>query len=134
MNTSLLNQLKNTIEDKNKVPQSEELFAGANLIITNRQIAAEITHHKKTFQRDIFVVTEYSKELSWLVFQLKEIFADEINSMNKYQFYPLIGSTILKGMEQNKTLQGIIKAVIYQCEVWHDHYSNSVVKQKSLKV
>jgi len=82
-----LNNLKKTIIGMKEIPQSEEVFAGANLIISDNQYRMKKKH-------DILVLTDNPKELSWLVFKLKEIFSNDINYMNKYAFYPDIGNLL----------------------------------------
>lgn len=123
MNTLLLEQLHITIAASSTLPQTEELFAGANLLIATRKDAASLKNHLKNYPNDLLVVSASAKEFSWLVFQLKEIYADEIDAMNKFQFYSLIGRTILKGIEQQKNTSAIIKAVLHQCENWCDQLS-----------
>ena len=80
---SKINLLKEEIK-KNTVFKSKELFGGAGLIITN-----EVNRTGK--DHDVIVFSHYPEELSWLVFKLKELYADKIDYMNKYYFYPRIG-------------------------------------------
>jgi len=91
-----LNNLKKTIVGMKEIPQSDQVFAGANLIISDNQ-------NRVKKEQDILVVTDYPKELSWFVFKLKEIFSNDIDYMNKYSFYQDIGhllnSAILKKMK-----------------------------------
>jgi uncharacterized protein with ATP-grasp and redox domains len=82
-----LNNLKKTIIGMKEIPQSEEVFAGANLIISDNQNRMKKKH-------DILVLTDNPKELSWLVFKLKEIFSNDIDYMSKYAFYPDIGNLL----------------------------------------
>lgn len=82
-----LNNLKKTIEGIKEIPQSEEVFAGANLIISDNQNRIKKEH-------DVLVVTDNPKELSWLVFKLKEIFSSDIDYMNKHAFYQDIGNLL----------------------------------------
>lgn len=62
-------------------------FGGANLIITDD---TQRNYH----EGDIVVCSEHASALSWLVVELKKIYNDEIDSMNKYDFYPYIGELI----------------------------------------
>ena len=83
---------------KGSFPKSSPHFGGANLIITDDP--TYLGH-----AQDIRV-------LSWLVFELKEIFEDQIDSLNKYKFYPSIGIAIREAMEQKKELIDIMLFVI----------------------
>lgn len=86
MNKELYN-LKSLINGMKEIPKSEQIFAGANLIISDN-------YNRIKKEHDILVVTKYPKELSWFVFKLKEIFSDDIDYMNKYSFYPDVGNLL----------------------------------------
>lgn len=73
--------LKNSILKMDDIPQSEALFGVANLIVSD-----DPNRNRK--EEDIFVLTKYPREVSWFVFQLKEIFLSEFDGTNKYSFYP----------------------------------------------
>ena len=71
--------LKNKI-DSGDFPKNFEHFGGANLIITDDK-------HRNHYPQDIVVFTENAGSLSWLVFELKQIFNSELDYINKYGFY-----------------------------------------------
>ena len=48
---------------------------------------------EKTEPRRRAVITEFSKELSWLFYQLKDIFAGELNYISKPVFYGMLAQT-----------------------------------------
>lgn len=48
------------------------------------------------------VITEYSKEQSWLFEQLKDIFTEEIDFASKYDFYGLLAQSAIDYLETNK--------------------------------
>lgn len=79
-----LQLLKSKIDqaDYKKELNRVESFSGAGLIITHKG-------DKRT--AEVVVFTKYEKELSWLVYKLKNIYANEIDYLNKYNFYPKIG-------------------------------------------
>ena len=108
MNTELLNKTKQVIENSD-YPKRHKFFAGANLIITNDP---NRNHHKD----DILVVTQYANEISWLIYQLKEIFSDEIDYGNKYTFYPYVGEIILKEISKDNNLNLILKNILQTIE------------------
>ena len=62
----------------------EFLFGGANLIISDDP-------NRQRKDHDVFVLSKDAMALSWLVYQLKDIFNEDIDYMNKYLFYPSIG-------------------------------------------
>jgi hypothetical protein len=48
------------------------------------------------------VVTEYSQELSWLLFELKAILYDKLDYIIKYDFYGSLAQAALEHLEANK--------------------------------
>ncbi len=99
---SKIEELKTKIK-KGEFPKSSTHFGGANLIITDNPTYLGLPH-------DIRILTENAGELSWLVFELKDIFEDQINSINKYKFYPSIGNYINKAIGQKN---GLIETMLY---------------------
>lgn len=67
-----------------ELPKRSDLFAGSNLIITNN------TNRAKK-DNDVVIYTQDAETLSWFVFNLKEIFKNDLDCFNKYSFYPQIG-------------------------------------------
>jgi len=57
---------------------------------------------QKTEPQRRAVITKYSKELSWLLNQLKEIFAREIDYISKYDFYGLLAQSAIDYLEVNQ--------------------------------
>lgn len=93
-----LNNLKKTIIGMKEIPESEEVFSGANLIISDNRNRMKKEH-------DILVLTDNPKELSWLVFKLKEIFSNNIDYMNKYAFYLDIGNLLNSAISKELQLK-----------------------------
>ena len=93
-----LNNLKSLIIEMEEIPQSEKVFAGANLIISDDQ-------NRMKKEQDILVVTDNPKQLSWFVFKLKEIFLNDIDYMNKYAFYPDIGNLLNSAISKELPLK-----------------------------
>ena len=48
------------------------------------------------------VITEFSKELSWLFDQLRSIFSEKIDSISKYDFYGSIAQAALDYIDKDK--------------------------------
>lgn len=111
MDINKLNQLEKAIMD-GEISRGDVLFAGANLII--------LEHPKRRrHDRDVFVVTPHAKELSWLVFQIKSIFEDEIDFMNKYGFYPEIGEAANEAIAAGADLPSMLLAVVERAkDLW----------------
>jgi hypothetical protein len=57
---------------------------------------------EKTEPRRRAVITEFSKELSWLFYQLKDIFAGELNYISKPVFYGMLAQTSIDYLEKNQ--------------------------------
>ena len=105
----------------NNVPKSKELFAGANLIITTENNSPyEINHHKK-YPQGIVIRSSHCYEISWIIFQLKDVYKKDINSNNKFEFYPLIGAVIKMGFENNYPLKKIYMNIIEACREWKNN-------------
>jgi hypothetical protein len=84
-------------------------FGGANLIITDNPTYIGLPH-------DTRILTEHASELSWLVFELKAIFEDQIDYLNKYKFYPRIGYFINEAIGQKKNLPETMLYIIDNLE------------------
>lgn len=89
------------------------LFGGAEI-----SIVSKLPIQKNSFYGDpLFVVTKFSKELSWLIFQLKEIFKNDLDYMNKYPFYGRLAESANKSIGINsEDLTSILLAVIDEAE------------------
>jgi hypothetical protein len=48
------------------------------------------------------VITEYSKELSWLFYKLREIFSDRIDYTSKFDFYGSLAQSAIDYLGRNK--------------------------------
>ena len=84
-------------------------FGGANLIITDNPTYIGLPHDTRIF-------TDHASELSWLVFELKGIFEDQIDDLNKYKFYPSIGDYINEAFGQKKNLPETMLYIIDKLE------------------
>ena len=116
----LTRNIENLIQDNN-VPKSRDLFAGANLIITTENNSPYSENHNKVYPQDIVIRSSYCYEISWVIFQLKEVYKKDINSNNKYEFYSLIGQVIEIGIENNYPLQKIYTNIIEACKKWKNN-------------
>ena len=67
------------------------------------------------------VVTKFSRELSWLFCQLREIFSERIDFVSKYDFYGLLAQSAIDYLERNQeteTPTGLLVTVVEQAERW----------------
>ncbi len=53
------------------------------------------------------VITNYSKELSWLFYQLRDIFSERIDYVSKYDFYGLLAQSAIDHIATNKESQDV---------------------------
>ena len=51
------------------------------------------------------VITKYYKELSWLFYQLKELFSEKIDHVSKYNFYGLLAQSAIDYLTNNEVTQ-----------------------------
>lgn len=73
-----------------------ELFAGADIIVSN-SLTPEINRwldgkelteaSSPNATGKSVVITKHARELSWLIYELKKLYSDEIDYLNKYEFY-----------------------------------------------
>jgi hypothetical protein len=96
---------------KNKYPKKHIEFGGANLIITD-QI------DRNFHDGDILVYHPDAQSLSWLVYQLKSIFEDSIDAVNKYEFYGRIGELFLDCLNCEMTVRETMIYMIGWAEKW----------------
>jgi len=113
MNIAKLNTLESAV-NRGEIGHSDEFFAGANLIVSNDP-------SRNRYDHDVFVLTSYAEELSWVVFQLKDVFLEEIDYLTKYGFYPSLGRAANHAIAVNEDLKGILLAVINDAK---DFWSN----------
>jgi hypothetical protein len=108
----LLREFILTMDITNEAKKSI-LFGGADI-----SIVSKLPTQKNSFYGEpLLVVTKFSKELSWLIFQLKEIFKEDLDYMNKYPFYGRLAESANKSISINsENLTRILLAVIDEAE------------------
>ena len=95
--------------EQGKFPKKHKHFAGAGLIITDDPT---YTGHSD----DVVICTPHAGALGWLVYELKEIYKEKIDYMNKYAFYPLIGDIIKETFSNEGELIDSMVMVIDEIE------------------
>ena len=113
-----LDRIKKIIRYKQNIPKSNELFGGANLIIIKDDYSIYDKDHNEKYLQDFVIRTRFCEELSWFIFELKDIFSETIDSLNKYEFYYLIGETINKSFSQKKNIYEVISDTLGVCQNW----------------
>lgn len=103
-----LDKLRALIESGN-FPNNFPEFGGANLIITKDK-------YRNYHEGDLIVYSEHAAALSWLVIQLKKIYDEEINYMNKYDFYPSIGKLINQTLTRQELLFEVMLNIVDELE------------------
>jgi hypothetical protein len=92
-----------------KFPKVHRPFGGANLIITDNP---DNTGH----EGDVVILTPHASALSWLTHKLKDIFDNQLNASNKYDFYPRIGELIQESLATNEDLFETMLYVVNKIE------------------
>jgi hypothetical protein len=102
LNKDLTHEVKKTI-----------LFGGADI-----SIVSKLPYQKNSFYGDpLYVVTKFSKELSWLIYKLKEIFNEDLDYMNKYPFYGRLAESANKSISKNsENLKKILLDILDEAE------------------
>jgi hypothetical protein len=103
-----LETLKTKI-NSGQFPNDYPHFGGANLIITDDP-------DRRGYPQDVVICSEHASALSWLVFELKNIYNEEIDYMNKYEFYPYIGQLINKTLKRQEHLFETMLQVVEEIE------------------
>ncbi len=109
-----MNRIKKAISEGD-IPQYHIHFGGAELIVTDDP-------NRPKYDRDTFVCSKYADQISWLVYLLKDVYQDELNFMNKYEFYPGLGRAALIAMNKTDDLFDILESIIAEAERWHRLY------------
>ncbi len=97
-------------------PDAHKIFADVGLIIDKRK--------RQHVKQSIQVITPNAHQLSWLFFELQEIFNEEfrLNMFNKYFFFPKLRDATLEILEQTDDLQTILLHIIDSAEKWYADY------------
>jgi hypothetical protein len=77
--------------------------------------APTVTSYDLPEQRRRLVITEYSRELSWLFEQLRDIFSGEIDYMSKYDFYGRLAQSAIDYIakdKENKEMKDLLLTVL----------------------
>jgi len=95
---------------KHKYPKKHQEFGGAGLIVTDDP--------KKMGGSEVIVYHRDAQSLSWLVFQLKEIFSDSLDYMVKYHFYETIGGIYNECLRHEMSVHETMIYMVGWAEKW----------------
>ena len=113
----LLEKLENDINNSKYLIDIKQIreFGGADVIISsrltenikdwlgNQPLVINVDYDGPEFieNRRRAIITKYSKELSWLLYSLRDIFGSYLNSISKYQFYGMLAIEAQNELYQN---------------------------------
>ena len=99
--------------DMEELSRYVELFEGADTIITDDPERDD----KRGFSVCTRVQTPHARPLSWLLLQLGEIFAEELDYMNKFYFYPELARSAGEALEKDGSdCKAMLNAVLDRAE------------------
>jgi hypothetical protein len=111
-----LNIIREKIINNNFLESAKKqtLFGGADISILSEKPAKK----DNLYNEPQYVVTKYSKELSWLIFELKDVFKENLNYFNKYSFYGRLAEKANKSIELNgDNLNQLLLDVLDEAEI-----------------
>jgi hypothetical protein len=111
-----IEELKRQIENDNFSVENENIddWGGADVIITRKMNddfkawlgdQPIVISSQKNMPRRRLVVTEYSKELTYLFYQLQKIFSEKIDYISKYDFYGSLAQSAIDYLKENENPQ-----------------------------
>jgi hypothetical protein len=115
--TALLSMLElrsqiQTGEYKQKLGSATD-WGGADLIVKPVEI------DRKHLEGKTIVVTEFSRELSWLIGELRGVCSPFVDYLSKFHFYPRLGSRANEFLSSEQVLNeptGLLIAVLDEAE------------------
>lgn len=118
-----LEKLKQRIQTEDIAKEASKIkeWGGADVIISNRLdknterwfgVQPLVISPQVTEPRRRMIITEYSKELSWLFCELKKIFSGRIDDVSKYDFYGSLAQSALDYIEKNKENKELKKLLL----------------------
>lgn len=108
-----LNKLEKKILSKDLISLTEktEEWGGADVIIAGKTRKKDlkwlgneniVISLQESIPKKRLVVTKYAKELSWLFFQLRDIFYENIDFISKHDFYGSLAQSAIDYININK--------------------------------
>ncbi|HPC38121.1 MAG TPA: hypothetical protein PLF21_02290 [Exilispira sp.] len=114
------------ILEHNQLPASKINWSGAHVNITNTEPSEDET--KTFFFRSIYVITQFSHELSWLFEKIRDAFyaEDRIDYLIKDDFFGRLANAANRCIENNSELTAHIlyAAVLHEAFAIYDDMEN----------
>ena len=110
-----LNRIKDIIKYRSEIPKSEVLWGGANIIITYNNYSEYPKNHNEHYEYDIVIRTDYCKELSWLMYELGEIYLPKLGDNTRSIYHP-VGEIINNSLKENKDIYSVFSDAMKKCE------------------
>ena len=100
-------------QDVSKMSENTENFRGADIIVSDDPECPS-SNGWSDYTR---VITPFCKEVSWLILQLKDTFREELDYMNKYQFYGALAEAANAAIKKDSNnLNSVLVAIIDRAE------------------
>ena len=100
-------------QDVSKMSENTENFRGADIIVSDDPECPS-SNGWSDYTR---VITPFCKEVSWLILQLKDTFREELDYMNKYQFYGALAEAANAAIKKDSNnLSSVLVAIIDRAE------------------
>jgi hypothetical protein len=92
-------------------------WRGADTVVTS-----DFTYENQGFGSELIVRTFHAKQLSWMIFELRDIFSGFLDAHNKYGFYEALASSALKHLAahqpESDDHRPLLQAVVAQGLKW----------------
>lgn len=96
-------------------PTNKQEWGGADVVITSKR---PLTEGGRFYPDPRYVVTPFYKELSWLFYQLRDAFADLLDSVNKIEFYGRLANAAIRYQQyledKPENVQYLLSAVLHE--------------------
>ena len=89
--------------------------SGYNIIITYNNYSEYPKNHNDHYEYDIVIRTDYCKELSWLMYELGEIYLPKLGENTRSIYHP-VGETINNSLKENKDIYSVFSDAMKKCE------------------
>ncbi len=134
-----IEELQNRIESGNYKQEIEKIkeWGGADVIISN-QITISIQEWagkqqvtislQQTIPQRKVVITPFSKELSWLFYELRDIFRGKIDYISKYDFYGLLAQSAIDYTESHKNCENCTELLSIVIGKAKEYYYNEIAQ------
>lgn len=100
-------------QDVSKLSQNTENFRGADIIVSDDPECPS----SNGWSDYIRVITPFCTEVSWLILQLKDIFREELDFVNKYHFYGAVAEAANTAIKKdNNNRNAVLVAMIERAE------------------